>query len=69
MGRPKKTEPVTVRVRTSFDGFRAGELYSAELDATLQGWIDAGWMEVLDGGTDPAGPGSTPEDVPGDVED
>lgn len=71
MARTKKseTETVTIRVLTSFDGFRQGEQYTGAWDALLQGWVNAGLMEVIEGGKDPAGPSSAEPDVPGASED
>lgn len=63
-----RSSAVVLRVVTSFDTFRVGEEYSTEMDATVQGWINAGWMVVVDGGTDPAGPGEPEPDVPFGVE-
>lgn len=77
---PKKTtvpgpEFVGLHVCTSFDGFRAGEVYLVERDALVEGWLKLGLVEVVHtvetelevsvGGEDSAGQGSAEQDVPG----
>lgn len=67
---------VGVHVLTSFDGFRAGEVYTVERDALVEGWLALGLVEVVHtvetelevstGGEDPAGSGSAEQDVSGD---
>ena len=67
---------VGVTVLISFDGFRAGEVYTVERDALVDGWLTLGLVELVHtvetelevnfGGQDPAGPGSTEPDVLGD---
>lgn len=65
----KKTIPLArLRVRTSFDGFRAGEEIDGTLDGPVLGWVEIGLMEVIDGGEDPAGSGGVEPDVEGGVE-
>lgn len=80
MTRKKMTLPgpeyVGLHVRTSFDGFRAGEVYTVERDALVDGWLTLGLVELVHsvetelevtfGGEDPAGPSSPVEDVLGD---
>jgi hypothetical protein len=62
----KKT-PVRVRVRTSFNGMVAGDEADVELNARVQGWLNAGLMEVVSGEST-AGPGSTEPDTDERVE-
>lgn len=64
--RKKTTGKATLRVRTSFDGFRRGEEIEATVDGPVAAWVDLGLMEVIEGGTDPVGPGSVEQDVSGD---
>ena len=51
----RKTTPVPepvrarVRVRTAFNGMHAGDEALLEIDARVQGWINAGVVEVVDG--------------------
>ena len=80
MTRKKTTVPgpvyVGLLVRISFDGFRAGELYTVERDALVDGWLTLGLVEVVTSvetelevsfdGADPAGQGSAEPDVLGD---
>lgn len=83
MTRKKMTVPgpeyVALHVRTSFDGFRAGEVYTVERDALVDGWMALGLVEVVHavetelevtfGGEDPAGQGGPVEDVLGDEQE
>ena len=64
----RKTTPTKarLRVRTSFDGFRRGEEIESTLDGPVAAWVELGLMEVIEGGKDPAGPGSVEQDVSGD---
>lgn len=64
--RKKTTGKATLRVRTSFDGFRRGEEIEATVDGPVAAWVDLGLMEVIEGGTDSVGPGSVEQDVSGD---
>ena len=57
----KMSETVHVRVLVSFDAVRAGDVAHLERTPRVQGWIDAGLVEVLDG-KDQAGPGSAEPD-------
>lgn len=66
MTRKKNPTTARLRVRTSFDGFRAGQEVEGTLDGPVAGWVELGLMEVIDGGEDPAGPSSPVEDVLGD---
>ncbi|WP_148003139.1 hypothetical protein [Streptomyces sp. adm13(2018)] len=65
---PRKTSArnARLRVRTSFDGFRRGEEHEGPLEGPVVGWVELGLMEVIEGGEDPAGPGSVEQDVQGD---
>ncbi|HEX6518278.1 MAG TPA: hypothetical protein VF049_22145 [Nocardioidaceae bacterium] len=77
MPRKKTTVPgpvmVGLLIRISFDGFRAGEVYTVERDALVDGWLTLGLVEVVHtvetelevsfDGTDPAGPGGAEPDV------
>jgi len=57
-----KSKPKTVRVRAtrSHDLFNEGDVVDVELDPLIEGRINAGYLEVIDGGPDPApsGPGA-----------
>jgi hypothetical protein len=64
--RRKTTGKATLRVRTSFDGFRRGEEIKSTLDGPVTAWVDLGLMEVIAGGESQAGPSSVEPDVPGD---
>lgn len=66
MTRKKTPTTARLRVRTSFDGFRAGQEVEGTLDGPVLGWVKLGLMEVIDGGEDPAGQGGAVEDVLGD---
>lgn len=78
IGKVKGPTYVGIGIRTSFDGFRAGEVYTVERDALVEGWLTLGLVEVLhtvesefelevgDDGEDPAGPGGAEPDVLGD---
>ena len=57
----KMSETVHVRVLVSFDAVRAGDVAHLERTPRVQGWIDAGLVEVLDG-TAEAGPGGAEPD-------
>ena len=69
-------EYVGLLVRISFDGFRAGELYTVERDALVDGWLTLGLVEIVTSvetelevsfdGKDPAGQGGAEPDVLGD---
>lgn len=66
---PRKSrppEPTTVRVRAlvSFSEIRQGDEADVEVNARVQGWINAG-LVVIVGGTGEAGPGSAEPDAPG----
>ena len=65
----KKTMKARLRVRISFDGFRAGEEIETTFDGPVAGWVELGLMEVIEGGEDPTGPSSAEPDVPGDEQD
>lgn len=66
MTRKKTPAKARLRVRTSFDGFRAGQEVEGTLDGPVSGWVALGLMEVIDGGEAEAGPSSPVEDVLGD---
>ncbi|MEU2510167.1 hypothetical protein ABZ621_36515 [Streptomyces sp. NPDC007863] len=78
MTRKKTTVPeyVGLLVRISFDGFRAGELYTVERDALVDGWLTLGLVELVHSvetelevtfdGEAEAGQGSAEPDVLGD---
>ena len=55
MARKKNT--VRVRALISFNDVQAGDTADLALDARVQGWINAGLVEVVGGGTGTAGPG------------
>lgn len=67
--RKKTTGKATLRVRTSFDGFRRGEEIEATVDGPVAAWVDLGLMEVIKGGEAEAGPSSAEQDVPGDEQE
>lgn len=81
IGKVKGPTYVGIGVRTSFDGFRAGEVYTVERDALVDGWLTLGLVEIVhtmetewelevgDGGEAEAGPGSVEPDVPGDEQE
>lgn len=52
---------IHVRVLISFGDVKAGDLAHLERTPRVQGWIDAGLVEVLDG-TSTAGPGESATD-------
>lgn len=69
-------EFVGLHVLTSFDCFRAGEVYTVQRDALVDGWLTLGLVEIVHtvetelevsfGGEDAAGSGSAVADVLGD---
>lgn len=62
----RKTEtPATVRLRArvSFMDIREGDESVSVLDETVQGWLNAGFVEVIDGGETSAGPSSAEPNV------
>lgn len=61
MGRRKTSGPIHIRVLISFGDVKAGDIAHLERTPRVQGWIDAGLVEVLDGEGE-AGPGSTDTD-------
>lgn len=61
MGRRKTLETIHVRVLISFGDVKAGDIAHLERTPRVQGWIDAGLVEVLDGESE-AGPGSADPD-------
>lgn len=77
MPRKKTTVPgpvmVGLLIRISFDGFRAGEVYTVERDALVDGWLTLGLVEIVHtvetelevsfDGPDPAGQGGAEQDV------
>lgn len=67
MAKRKSPEPslVRVRVRTSFNGMHAGDEAVTTMDDRLQGWLNAGLVEVTGDGQDPAGQGSAEPDAAG----
>lgn len=66
MARKTTVKKPRLRVRTSFDGFRRGEEIEATLDGPVAAWVELGLMEVIEGGTDPAGSSSAEPNVLGD---
>lgn len=63
----KKEVTALIRVRTAFNGMRIGDEATLPLNEKVQGWIEAGLVEVVEPGggygvsaygKDPAGPGS-----------
>lgn len=54
----KLIKSVTIRVLTSFNGMHRGDESTIPLSSTVQGWINAGLVEVMARGTDPAGQGA-----------
>jgi len=59
----RAVKTVRVRALVSFDLVEVGDEADLELDERVQGWINAGVAEVVDGGADPAGPsGAEPDD-------
>lgn len=78
IGKVKGPTYVGIEVRISFDGFRAGEVYTVERDALVDGWLTLGLVEVVDtvetelelevsdGGEAEAGSGSAEPDILGD---
>ncbi|MEU7010366.1 hypothetical protein [Streptomyces sp. NPDC046332] len=68
----KKLITARVRARRSFMDIREGHEATVVVDSVVQGWIDAGHMDIVeevDGGEDPAGPGSAEPDDAGSVEE
>lgn len=55
----RKNVTALIRIRTSFNNMYVGDEATVEVTPLVQGWIDAGLAEVVAGGTDPAGQGST----------
>jgi len=67
MARAKKqAETKTVRVLIPFNGMYAGDTASVTMDATVQGWINAGLVRI--DAADQAGPGAAEPADPGSVE-
>lgn len=64
--RKKSAGKATLRVRTSFDGFRQGDEIEATFDGPVAAWVELGLMEVISGGESPVGPSSAEPDVQGD---
>lgn len=63
----RKNGPVRIRVLTSFNGMVRKDEADVHLSARVQGWIDAGLVEVVDGGKDQARPGGTEPATDGGV--
>lgn len=63
----KKTKTVRVRATVSFHDIRRGDESTIALDPIVQGWINAGLLEVIDGGKDSARQGSAKPDDSGGV--
>lgn len=57
------TGSVHVRARVSFNLIHKGDEAILELNPTVAGWIGAGYMEVIGGGEDQAGPGEPESDA------
>jgi hypothetical protein len=53
---------VTIRARVSFNMVQIGDTANVPLDARVQGWLDAGLVEVIHGAGQ-AGPGSAEPDA------
>jgi len=54
----RASEGARVRVRTSFNGLRKGDEADVKLSELVRAWLAMGLVEVVTGGTDPAGPGA-----------
>lgn len=54
----KTTQRARIRVRTSFEDLRRGDEAVVDLNVRVQGWLEAGLVEVVGGGEGEAGPGS-----------
>jgi hypothetical protein len=54
----KRFETVHIHVLVSFGDVKAGDLAHLERTPRVQGWIDAGLVEVLDDGESEAGQGA-----------
>lgn len=59
----KKTAKALVKVLRSFNGMRRGEEAVLPLTGLVQGWIAAGFMEVVQGGQDQAGQSGPEQDA------
>lgn len=57
-----KTVQVRVKARTSFNEIVQGDEATLELTPKVQGWINAGLVEVVNDGEAEAGPGSAEPD-------
>lgn len=73
MARRKSSTVKMVRIvaNMSFMDIRIGDESVCPLDATVQGWINAGFvtvLEVIDDGEDPAGQSGAESDDAGGVE-
>jgi hypothetical protein len=69
MAAKKHPKTVRVRARLSFDNVYEGDESETELTEKVQRYLDAGLLEVVGDGTDPAGPGgSEPDDDQRDAE-
>lgn len=68
MGRRKTFGTIHVRVLISFGDVKAGDIAHMERTPRVQGWIDAGLVEVLDGEGE-AGPGGADTDDREGLED
>ena len=55
----RKNAPVRIRVLTAFNGMRRGDAADVHLTDRVQGWVNAGLVEVESGGKDQARPGRT----------
>lgn len=58
MARTPKIKTVRIRMRFSFNNVYEGDEAEVELTDKVQSWLEHGLAEVVDDGTDPAGPGS-----------
>lgn len=55
-------ERIHIRARTSFNEIVQGQEATVEMNAKVQGWLNAGLVEVVHDGTTEAGPGSAEPD-------
>lgn len=63
----KKPRTVRVRALLSFHDIRRGDESTVTLDPIVQGWINAGLVEVIDGGKDSPRQGSAKPNDSGSV--
>lgn len=59
----RKPARAHIRARVSFNGMVAGDEAEVEVSERVQGWLNAGLVEEVGGGTHPTGPGGPESDA------